>query len=94
MIKNETPYFIDFQGGMKGPIQYDLASLLWQAKAQLPAEWKNELLHFYMKEVSFSFTLLLSQTIYVSSSTNALAYSLSEPAFAIVSSRINLSSPK
>jgi aminoglycoside/choline kinase family phosphotransferase len=52
MIKNEIPYFIDFQGGMKGPIQYDLASLLWQAKAQLPAEWKNELLHFYMKEVS------------------------------------------
>lgn len=52
MVKNETPYFIDFQGGMKGPIQYDLASLLWQAKAKLPVEWKNELLQFYMQEVS------------------------------------------
>jgi aminoglycoside/choline kinase family phosphotransferase len=52
MIQNENPYFIDFQGGMKGPIQYDLASLLWQAKAKLPVEWKNELLQFYMQEVS------------------------------------------
>ena len=52
MIKNETAHFIDFQGGMKGPIQYDLASLLWQAKAEIPTEWKNELLQFYIEEVS------------------------------------------
>ena len=52
MIKNEIPHFIDFQGGMKGPIQYDLASLLWQAKAEIPTEWKNELLQFYIEEVS------------------------------------------
>jgi RNase adapter protein RapZ len=52
MVKDEQPYFIDFQGGMKGPIQYDLASLLWQAKAKLPTEWKNELLDYYMQEVS------------------------------------------
>lgn len=52
MVKDEQPYFIDFQGGMKGPIQYDLASLLWQAKAKLPTEWKNELLDFYIQEVS------------------------------------------
>ena len=52
MIKNEIAHFIDFQGGMKGPIQYDLASLLWQAKAEIPTEWKNELLQFYIEEVS------------------------------------------
>lgn len=40
--------FIDFQGGMKGAPQYDVASLLWQAKADLPAEWKETLLQHYM----------------------------------------------
>ena len=40
--------FIDFQGGMKGAPQYDVASLLWQAKAALPAEWKDRLLEDYL----------------------------------------------
>ncbi|RYY87827.1 MAG: hypothetical protein EOO15_10785 [Chitinophagaceae bacterium] len=40
--------FIDFQGGMKGAPQYDVASLLWQAKAALPAEWKERLLEEYL----------------------------------------------
>ncbi|MBS1947416.1 MAG: phosphotransferase [Bacteroidetes bacterium] len=48
MIKNEQPHFIDFQGGMKGALQYDVASMLWQAKASLPDEWKNNLLTYYM----------------------------------------------
>jgi aminoglycoside/choline kinase family phosphotransferase len=39
--------FIDYQGGMLGLPQYDLASLLWQARAQLPNEWKNELVNYY-----------------------------------------------
>jgi len=43
-----TVHFIDYQGGMKGAPQYDVASLLWQARANLPAEWKEKLLEDYM----------------------------------------------
>jgi aminoglycoside/choline kinase family phosphotransferase len=47
MLGNEV-FFIDFQGGMKGAPQYDVASLLWQARANLPDEWKTRLLEDYM----------------------------------------------
>jgi UPF0042 nucleotide-binding protein len=48
MIKNENIHFIDYQGGMKGAPQYDVASMLWQARANLPDEWKEDLLLYYM----------------------------------------------
>lgn len=41
-------HFIDYQGGMKGAPQYDVASLLWQARANLPDQWKHSLLEDYI----------------------------------------------
>ena len=49
MIKDGEPYFIDFQGGRKGPVYYDVASFLWQAKANYPKELRDELLNTYIK---------------------------------------------
>ncbi|MCX8020840.1 MAG: phosphotransferase [Chitinophagaceae bacterium] len=48
LIHQNQPYFIDYQGGMKGAPQYDVASLLWQAKANLPDDWKQNLLDDYI----------------------------------------------
>jgi RNase adapter protein RapZ len=49
MVKEDrSVHFIDFQGGMKGAPQYDVASMLWQARANLPDEWKQALLEDYM----------------------------------------------
>ncbi len=48
MVKNKDVFFIDYQGGMQGALQYDVASLLWQAKADLPDDWKTGLLVYYM----------------------------------------------
>jgi aminoglycoside/choline kinase family phosphotransferase len=51
IVNKDEVYFIDFQGGMKGALQYDVASLLWQAKAELSEQWKDDLLEFYMNEI-------------------------------------------
>lgn len=42
------PLFIDFQGGRKGPIYYDVASFLWQAKANIPDSLRDELIEEYI----------------------------------------------
>ena len=49
MIKDGKPWFIDFQGGRKGPFYYDIASFLWQAKAKYPDSLRKELLQEYME---------------------------------------------
>ena len=47
MLVNDEPYFIDFQGGRKGPFYYDLASFVWQAKANYSQELKEILIDTY-----------------------------------------------
>ncbi len=49
LLVNDQPWFIDYQGGRKGPLQYDLVSLLFQAKAKIPEHIKNHLLDYYIQ---------------------------------------------
>lgn len=50
-LKDGEPYFIDFQGGRRGPYYYDLASFLWQAKANFPQSLRNELINVYLESL-------------------------------------------
>ncbi len=50
------PYFIDFQGGRRGPVQYDIASFLWQAKANFPDTLRQSLIEAYLDEQQHIFT--------------------------------------
>ena len=52
MIVDDKPYFIDFQGGRRGPVYYDVASFLWQAKANYKHELRHELIGVYLDELS------------------------------------------
>ena len=52
MVKDEEVYFIDYQGGMQGALQYDMASLLWQARASLPYHWRDEILEYYFEQAN------------------------------------------
>ena len=51
MLVNGEPYFIDFQGGRKGPIYYDVASFVWQAKANYSEELREELVKTYLNSL-------------------------------------------
>jgi aminoglycoside/choline kinase family phosphotransferase len=48
MLRGGEPYFVDYQGGRKGALQYDIASLLFDGKADLPPSLRQELLNHYL----------------------------------------------
>lgn len=51
MIKDNKPWFIDYQGGRKGALQYDIASLLYDAKANIHPSQRVELLNYYIQSL-------------------------------------------
>jgi aminoglycoside/choline kinase family phosphotransferase len=52
MFREGEPWFIDYQGGRMGPLQYDLASLLYDAKADIPQYVRDELTELYLSELA------------------------------------------
>jgi aminoglycoside/choline kinase family phosphotransferase len=48
MLRNDEPFFLDYQGGRRGALQYDIASLLYDAKADLSPELRQQLLDHYL----------------------------------------------
>jgi aminoglycoside/choline kinase family phosphotransferase len=52
LLRDGQPYFVDYQGGRKGALQYDIASLLYDAKADLPPEVRENLLHDYLRALA------------------------------------------
>ena len=52
MIRDGKPWLIDFQGGRRGPIEYDLVSFLWQARARFTPEIRRELVAEYLLSAS------------------------------------------
>jgi aminoglycoside/choline kinase family phosphotransferase len=57
MIRGTEPWFIDFQGGRRGALHYDVASLLYDAKANVPQSVRDELLEHYLDALSEYVTL-------------------------------------
>ncbi len=49
MVKDGEPWFIDFQGGRRGPVYYDVASFVWQAKAAYPQELREAMIETYLE---------------------------------------------
>jgi aminoglycoside/choline kinase family phosphotransferase len=52
MLRDGQPYFLDYQGGRKGALQYDVASLLYDAKADLPPDLRQQLLDHYLQTLA------------------------------------------
>jgi RapZ C-terminal domain/Phosphotransferase enzyme family len=52
MLRDGHPFFLDYQGGRKGALQYDIASLLYDAKADLPPKLRQQLLDLYIDRLT------------------------------------------
>ena len=52
MMVDKTPYFIDYQGGRKGALHYDIASILFEAKTSLQPDVREELLEHYITSLN------------------------------------------
>jgi aminoglycoside/choline kinase family phosphotransferase len=52
LLRGGQPFFVDYQGGRKGALQYDIASLLFDAKADLPPTLREDLLHHYLRTLA------------------------------------------
>ncbi|NMD01561.1 MAG: phosphotransferase [Bacteroidales bacterium] len=64
MINNGKLYYIDFQGGRRGPLYYDIASLLFDAKAELPVSFREELFRFYLEELGHQISINKDQSVH------------------------------
>lgn len=51
MVLDGELWFIDFQGGRRGPVEYDVASFLWQARAAYPASLREHLIDTYIESL-------------------------------------------
>jgi aminoglycoside/choline kinase family phosphotransferase len=51
MLREGQPFFLDYQGGRRGALQYDIASLLYDGKADLPPQLRQELLDYYLERL-------------------------------------------
>ena len=79
MIRDDKPYFIDFQGGRRGPTQYDVASFLWQAKANFSPAIREQLIDAYLDELE-----KVEITIYHSPFTNKADWRSALPHFVLL----------
>ena len=79
MIRDDQPYFIDFQGGRRGPMQYDVASFLWQAKANFSPALREQLIDAYLGELE-----KVEITIYHSPFTNKADWRSALPHFVLL----------
>ncbi|HWR34297.1 MAG TPA: RNase adapter RapZ [Clostridia bacterium] len=52
MLRDGQPFFVDYQGGRRGALQYDIASLLYDAKADLPPSFRQQLLDDYLESLA------------------------------------------
>ena len=52
LLRDGQPFFVDYQGGRKGALQYDIASLLYDAKADLPPDLRQQLLDHYLDSLA------------------------------------------